>query len=702
MTPVVLAPIALALGVLALGPIVAHLTRRQPTRRVPYGAMMLLERVVKRQKRRRRLYDPIVLLLRVLAIIAVVVAASRPELQFPGVLPEDSESGPVVVLIDDSLSMDLIRSPSGPDDITLFTSARESAVSFVKGLPDGVRVAAVTMGGSARPLVPALTNDRGLVAAELSELRQGYGETHLADALGIARRLLEGKGGRVVVFSDEAGSVAVPSARDELGLLSRQEVALEPRPVRAEEVGNIYVTSAVYGDGLEGGSVRVDITNVGPRAVEVPLVVQLPDGTEITAFAEVPAGGSATETVTVPPVTDGGVALVQIDDPWLDADDTFAFHLPRVGAGRVLVVDGHPGPTPTASEVYFLERALAPWGANGGVGGGVLPDVTAAGHLPELDPETHRVVFLANASDPTPFAADLLSFVRQGGGLVISLGDNVTADRVNSALGGLLPVPLRRPRALVAVGEDGVATELPDVTLPLFEPFSRGGRAAFSGVEWTHLFTLEPFEDNDDHRVLMRTTSGIPLLVEGRVGRGRVLLFTGTVDLDWGNFPLQSVFMPFVQRVVSYLGGATGGDGIRMDGVVGAPTLVELTDMSAPIEVLGSSGAVPVNLMGHGVRFVPERAGAYRVETPGAPPLAWVAVNTPAVESDVRLGPELIALAAEVDPERYQRRVPLALWFVLAAVLFGLSQAVLAFGVERMRRRDQDAAASGEGDVHAA
>lgn len=701
MTPVLLAPLALFLTVLVVGPIVAHLTRRRPTQRIPYGAMMLLKRVIKVQRRRRQLFDPLVMLLRILAVLAVVMAVTRPELHYPGTLPDEAETGPVVVVIDDSLSMDLVQSPGGSSEVTLFTTAREDAVSFIRALPDGVRVGAVAMGGTARPLVPELTVDRGLVAAEILELPQGHGDTQLAGALGIARRMLEGNGGRVVVFSDEAGSVAVPAARDELGLLGHQNVALEPHPVRAAEVGNLYVTSAVYGDGLEGGTVRVEVANVGPRAVEAPLVVRLPDGTEITAFVEVPANESAVETVTVPEVSDGGVAVVEIEDPWLDADNRFAFHLPRVGAGRVLVVDGDPGPTPTASEVYFLERALAPWGASGGVGGGVLPDVTAAGHLPDLSPDTHRVVFLANVADPSPFAADLLAFVRQGGGVVITLGDNATAERFNASLGGLLPVPLRKPRSLVAVGETGIPTELPNTELPLFEPFARGGRAAFVGVDWTQLFTLEPFEASETRSVLLSTESGIPLLVEGRVGRGRVLLFTGTIDLDWGNFPLQSAFMPFVQRLVSYLGGATGGDGVRVSGSVGQVLTVDLLDTTAPIEVRGPSGTVAANITGTGIAFTPETAGAYQVVIPGAPPLAHVAVNTSALESDVRPGPELIALAAEVDPERYQRREPFTVHFLLFALLCAVLSALLARVVEQ-RRRAQAVAMTEQGESHAA
>ena len=50
----VLFPAALALGVLALGPVLAHLARQEPGTRQPFGAMLLLDRLLKRIQRRRR------------------------------------------------------------------------------------------------------------------------------------------------------------------------------------------------------------------------------------------------------------------------------------------------------------------------------------------------------------------------------------------------------------------------------------------------------------------------------------------------------------------------------------------------------------------------------------------------------------------------------------------------------------------------
>lgn len=689
-----LAPVVLGLGLLVGGPILAHIARRRPVRQVPFGAMMLLKRLEKRLRRRRRVQDPWLLVLRVLAVLLAVLAASRPEVRWPGTPPPDQASGPVVVVVDTSLSMD-----QREGDSSLLAQAREQAVEALRLLPPGTRTGLVSAGGAARAVTPELVADPGLVAAEAATLQQTQAGTDLAGALGVARRLLDGKGGTVLVFTDEAGKTAVPATADELSLMGDQNVALEPRVVRPSTVQNAVVSGAIYGEGVEGGSVRLTVDNLGETPMEVPVVVTLPDGAEITAFVEVGAGESAEKTVTVPRVAAGGVALARVEDPALPADNTHAFQLPRVGASRVLVVDGDPGLTPSASEVYFLERALAPWGASGAMRGGVLPDVTSTAGVVDLDPEVHRVVFLANVSDPSALAPRLMDFVRRGGGLVVALGDNVTPELYNGPLASLLPSPLKRPQALAAPGEDGLRTELPDTDQTLFSPFARGGRGAFGKTRWRQLYALEPFEEGDGVTTLLRTESGMPVLVERTVGRGRVLLLTGTLDLGWGSFPLQSAYMPFVQRIVTYLGGEAGGGGERLSGRVEDPVEVLLPSGVVEATVSGPAGPVAARIRGSTLSFVPDRSGAYLVETPGAPPLAWVAVNTDLSESDVRPGPSLQALAATVDPDRYERRLALGPFLLWAVLLLAALQAGVAVVLgRRARAAAQDESPAPQGD----
>ena len=49
-------------------------------------------------------------------------------------------------------------------------------------------------------------------------------------------------------------------------------------------------------------------------------------------------------------------------------------------------------------------------------------------------------------------------------------------------------------------------------------------------------------------QVLARFDDGAPALLERRVGSGRVLLWTSSLDLAWNDLPLKPVFLPFVHR----------------------------------------------------------------------------------------------------------------------------------------------------------
>jgi hypothetical protein len=639
------------------------MARQKPVERLPYGAMMLVQRLIKRLRRRRRLRDLLLLILRVLAVLALVIAVTRPQVTWPGDVPEFGGTGQVVLVVDDSMSMSLRRFVGGP---TLFSQAQREALALVRDLPPGARVGLVTLGGTAEALSPSLTQQHSQILADLNALEPGYGRTDLAGGLRAARALLEGQPGEVVVFTDQAGPGVVRGAAEELERLIGLGSSVIPRIVTAGDLGNLVVSSATYGEGLEGGTITVQVENFGPELVEAPVVVKLPDGSEINAFASVPAGGSARIQVTVPPEVPGGIGSARVIDLGLGLDNERSFHLPRVGASRVLVVDGDPGPTPVRSEVYFLERALAPWGE---VRGGVLPEIVAPAGLIRLDSETHRVVFLANLADPAAWATDLVDFVRGGGGLVISLGSNVTADRYNAAFRELMPAKLRKARRLVSVSsQTGVPLVLPSLDEPLFAPFTRKGRRSLAQVQVRVSWTLEPYSESEDVRTLLRLEDGNPVLIERKVGHGRVLLWTSTMDLDWTNLPLQASFLPMIQRITSWLGGEAGMASSRFEGFVGVPVLVPLPDGGGDPTLLGPAGEeLPYTLQSGAepaVRFVPRLPGGYSLNFDGTRPFARVAVNVDPLESDVRVTDELATIEAQVAPELFIRKAELGLWAI--------------------------------------
>lgn len=666
-----LAPLALGLGLLVALPLIAHIARQRPRERVPFGAMLLLRRVIKRLRRRRRVKDPLLLILRILLVAMLVLAIAGLRFSYAGGAYDVGGTGRVILLLDRSMSMSL-----QDGDSTLLSRARAAALSELGSLPPGTLIGAVAFDDEAVSLTDGLVSDPELLRGRIEALQPSTGGSNLRMGLLEARRLLEGEPGEVLLFSDEAGPTMVGEAQEEIRRLVELDSSIKPRRQEARVQGNVAVTAAEYGEGIEGGSVQVRVTNFGPEPVEIPCEVRLPDGQVIPIFADLPAHGEVLERITVPREALGGVGEARCEDPLLPADDVRYFHLPRVGASRVLVVDGDPGDTPIRSEVYFLERALAPWG---GVRSGVTPDVVTPLGLLELDPEQHQVVFLANVGDPRTVAPKLAEFVRKGGAVVISMGGNVSAERYNAALGGLLPAPLKKPEDLAARGEPGVPIQPPGTDVELFEPFARSGRSGFAEVRSRRVMLLDPYAETSDVHTLLRYQGGVPALVERQVGQGRVLLWTSSVDYDWSSLPTQAVFMPLVQRIVGYLGAETGSGGARLEGVVGRPVQFELPDLAIQPEVVGpDEQPVRSRIEGSRLFFTPEEPGAYRLVVESAPTLAWVAVNLDPAESDVRVYDNTVEeVQTSIVPDLFLKHVDLSPWLFGVALALGLLQALL-------------------------
>ena len=671
MGPELMTPGALLLAGLLGGVVLAHLAKQVPRERRPHGALLLLRRLSERLRRRHRIRDRWLMAARLAALAALVLAASGLVWVYPGDVPEHGGSGRVVWVVDRSMSMQ--QTTSGE---SLLLRARREAREALEDLPDGTAVGLVSYADHATRHTQTLTQEHARVLQDLEALTPTHGSSDLRGALLEARRLLGGEPGEVLVWTDEAGPRQVLEAAPEIERLVAKGAAVIPKVVRPAVVQNVGISSATYGDGVEGGHVSFRVQNYSLEAREVPCEVRLPGGGAVTVFVEVASGASAQEQVTVPREADGGIGLVVCDDPALTADNRFAFHLPQVGASRVLVVDGDPGDTPTRSEVYFLERALSPWG---GAHSGVSVDVVSPAGLQTLDPEVHRVVFLANVGDPGPFAPRLIDFVRQGGAVVVTGGENVTPERYNAALGSILPSALRPSRSLASMGEEGLPLVPPDIQTSLFEPFQEAGREGFSRVSAHKLLMMEPFQGGESLDVHLVYEGGLPALVEHRVGMGRVVVWTSTFDLGWGNLPIQSSFMPLMQRLIAYLGADASMSALTLDAVVGERVRVPLPDLTLEVQVTGPGGEeIQVQREAAHLQFIPSRPGGYEVGIDSAPPLAHVAVNVDPSESDVHTYGSMIEVERAFDPTLLERRVDLTRPLLAMAMALFLVQGLMA------------------------
>src|SRR5690606_26176391 len=122
---------------------------------------------------------------------------------------------------------------------------------------------------------------------------------------------------------------------------------------------------------------------------------------------------------------------------------------------------------------------------------------------------------------------------------------------------------------------------------------------------------------------LISLGNGDPLLLEQRVGAGKVILITTTADRDWTDLPLKTAFLPLLQSLAQHLAGGKRG---RLDAGI---AVGELKEMSLPPGLVGKSlrvtkpnkQAVEVPVVGEESRALAtlddnDLAGIYRVSLP--------------------------------------------------------------------------------------
>jgi uncharacterized membrane protein len=155
------------------------------------------------------------------------------------------------------------------------------------------------------------------------------------------------------------------------------------------------------------------------------------------------------------------------------------------------------------------------------------------------------VVVLNDVPVAQSTAERLRRFVEAGGGLLVVASSRATWPSSVDILPGLPDAPVDRttgrPARLGAL----------EYGHPVFEIFRAPRTGDFSAAQFYGYRSVKP---DVTAQVLARFDDGAAALLERKVGKGRVLLWTSSLDLHWNDFPLKPVFLPFVHRVVRHLG----------------------------------------------------------------------------------------------------------------------------------------------------
>ena len=436
-------------------------------------------------------------------------------------------------------------------------------MELLDSLETGTAASVIAFDAGVRVVGPGLTGSHDVLRRELDELTAGAGATDLGAALRRARDLLRDDGigtANIFVLSDGLGELPV-------GLSSTWPPGLTVHyhDLRNGRLDNLFPDKARVETGAGRGAglkVQASVRAAGEIPTQtVPLTLGLPSGVEVVGDVKFEGAPTASRvfSLAVPPsgTLQATLRIEPGDD--LSIDDVLGFTLAGETDLDVLLVSGDGGTHPRDEETYYLERALQP-----GVGSlsRVRPRVVSAEELRRIDGGRGDVVVLANVADPAPLAAELEAFVRRGGGLLISLGPRVDADRYNKSLGALLPSLLTevKARGRGTFEQSPVGLAMPPLDEDAFRVFNTGGAAVFASVRFGKVHGTEP-KLAPESEVSLRYSDGLPALLARPVGEGSVLLFTSSLDDDWTDLPLRSIFVPLVHQLARSL-----SDTLLLDG----------------------------------------------------------------------------------------------------------------------------------------
>lgn len=194
---------------------------------------------------------------------------------------------------------------------------------------------------------------------------------------------------------------------------------------------------------------------------------------------------------------------------------------------------------PLLSDLYYLERALAPFGE---VRRGA-PEALVEGGV--------SVIALADVGRLTGAAADALArWVEDGGVLVRFAGA-----RVAEGVDDLVPARLRAGGGRALGG--ALAWDRPQRlgAFPDESPFA--GLAIPDDVLVERQVLAEPALDLDE-KTWARLEDGTPLVTAARRGRGWLALFHTTANAEWSSLALSGLFVDMMRRVAALGAGVDG------------------------------------------------------------------------------------------------------------------------------------------------
>jgi hypothetical protein len=606
------------LGAIAVGlPLWLHLLKHFRSTPHPFSSLMFFEKRVQSSVRHRRLRYLVLLALRIAMLVLLALAFANPFINRTSVVAAGRRMR--VIAIDRSFSM---RYGDHMEQ------AKERARHLLQSVPGAELMQVVALDSRVETLTQPAA-DRQTVRGAIDSIQATDRASSFGELVRSLRAMEQTTGlGLDVDFISDMQKTSMPANFHDLQVgphttLRLDSVANGQAPNWAVE--SVTAPARVYDPKRVRVVATVAAWQSSPEQRKVSLVL---DGKTVeTRDVSVPANGRAQVeflSFDVPYGMRRGEVRIEPHDALRD-DDSFPFAVVRSDPQPVLLLyDGD------RKRALFYYQAAMDSASEIGLTLQGVPVQQA------IDSDFSRFAFVV-LSDLQHLEAALehrlSEYVRRGGAILIVLGPG-------SAVGHRIPITGQ---------EFSESHETEGATLVTSEHPALKGMTGLDGVKFFQTARIRPTEGA---RVLAKLADGSPLLMEQRLGEGKIMIFAAAFDNLTTDFPLHASFLPFVAQTARYL---AGSEETALNVAAGTPLELRRTrDQSAAADVIGPDGRHELTLREASAAavFEPSRDGFYEIHRAGGKRML-AAVHSDRRESDLTPVPgETLALWAKMGAPR--------------------------------------------------
>ena len=679
-------------------PIIIHILNRRRFKTVTWAAMDFLLRAMKKNRRRLRFEQWVLLATRCLLVFLLGLALARPlGCENQSVAGIGGRTGLNVFVIDNSYSMAYESSHPGGAR-THLEQAKKIAHALIDRMNSGGEsVAVITASRPAAALSGFEKPSYNLASAAsaVDRVEQTYGATDILGALQLAMRVGQEEARQPVrnlyILSDSTRSAwEAPQQADALKQTAHDLAKLfrvthynlaEGRPQWNQAVVDVRPTAGLVT--TKFGSDFAAVARGYGQVLETSLRwtqndANLASGPSVRLDADTPP-----QIQTKAQFKSGGPQVVSagvLTNDALDFDKSRWRVVDVASALRVLIVEGQRGVNVLEGSGAFLQVALSPPAPGAAAPGAAQTSSYVASELIsdlELGNKVlgdYRAVVLAGVAQVSAPQADALAaFVKQGGTLLLFMGEPVDPNNYNQVLlpRKLMPGPLvKRMQAAADQKQFGFDFNPGGNLHPLLSLFKNQPNTGLDTAEVSTYWQVDIPPGSEVERVLDYGGGGEaggggaaaaatrhaadPAITVHALGDGRVVFVATTANAEWTNLPAKMVYVSLVHELLS--GSVRTGDSwlnltvgqpleipqtVRM---TGTPTLLDPAKNPVVVEAITADGAPAASRpagAGSGAvvyRSRPlNRPGVYTLSLGNA--TVPVAVNVPGDEADVRTLP---------------------------------------------------------------